>query len=71
MAKEYYTTGEVAEICGVSRPTVVRHCDNGNLKAKQSPLSRYRRISKAALLEFMHKMGLSLYLLDNFDKSKR
>ena len=51
--KEVYTTGEVAEICKISQQTVIRCFDNGKLRGFRVPGSKFRRIPREALLEFM------------------
>ena len=67
MTKEHYTTGEIAKICGISSQTVVNYCNKGRIKAEQSPITGYRRISKAALVEFIRKNGLPPEVLDDFE----
>lgn len=40
--KKYYTTGEVAEIVGVSVSTVWKWCKDGVIQAIQTPRGHYR-----------------------------
>ena len=68
MSEEYYTTGDVAKICGISRATIVNYCNAGSIKAIQSPLTHFRRISKSDLVAFLQAKGLSLSLLEDSDK---
>lgn len=42
MDKEWFTTSEVAEMLGVSVPTVWRWCKNGLIKALRTPGGQYR-----------------------------
>jgi excisionase family DNA binding protein len=58
--KEVYTTGEVAEICNLSQQTVIRCFDSGRLQGYRVPGSRFRRIPRDALIQFMkeHKIPL-------------
>ncbi len=51
--KTVFTTGEAAEICKVSQQTIIRCFDSGRLKGFRVPGSRFRRIPRDALLQFM------------------
>lgn len=66
--KSVYTTGEVAEICNVSQQTVIRCFDSGRLKGFRVPGSRFRRIPRESLLEFMKANSIPL---DNLDSGKK
>jgi len=70
MARQHYTTGEVAAICGISQQTVVNYCNNGRIKAEQSPITRYRRITRKALIAFMRENGLPVARLKEFEMSQ-
>src|SRR5512136_2596185 len=67
--KSVYTTGEVADICKVSQQTVIRCFDSGRLKGFRVPGSRFRRIPRDALVQFMKDNGIPPDALDN-GKSK-
>jgi excisionase family DNA binding protein len=58
--KNVFTTGEVADICNLSQQTVIRCFDNGRLRGYRVPGSRFRRIPRDALIQFMkeHKIPL-------------
>jgi excisionase family DNA binding protein len=45
MSEGWLTTGQVARLLGVSRSTVARHIDAGNLEAHRLPKGHWR-ISK-------------------------
>jgi excisionase family DNA binding protein len=62
--KDVYTTGEVAEICNISQQTVIRCFDNGRLGGFRVPGSRFRRIPRDALIQFMKDNGLPLDRLE-------
>lgn len=62
--KDVYTTGEVAEICRVSQQTVIRCFDAGRLGGFRVPGSRFRRITRAALIQFMRDNEIPLDQLD-------
>lgn len=53
-----YSTGAAAKLCGVSIQTVTRLFDEGALGGYRVPGSRFRRISRAALLTFMVEHGI-------------
>ena len=53
-----HTTGEVAKICGLSQKTIIRCCDQGQLKSYRVPGSKFRRITREAVLEFMREYGI-------------
>ncbi len=62
--KSVYTTGEVAEICKLSQQTVIRCFDNGRLKGYRVPGSKFRRIPRDALIQFMKEHNIPLDQLD-------
>ena len=51
--KAVFTTGEAAEICKLSQQTIIRCFDNGQLKGFRVPGSKFRRIPRADLLQFI------------------
>lgn len=59
-----FTTGEVAEICGISQQTVIRCFDSGKLQGFRVPGSKFRRIPREALIKFMKENGIPLDRLD-------
>lgn len=63
-----FTTGEVADICGISQQTVIRCFDSGRLKGFRVPGSRFRRITRDALIEFMKANSIPLSQLDSGKK---
>ena len=56
--KTVYTTGEAARLCQVSQQTIIRCFDAGQLQGYLVPGSRYRRIPRENLWEFMHKHNI-------------
>src|SRR3972149_6915220 len=58
--KSVYTTGEVADICKVSQQTVIRCFDSGKLKGFRVPGSRFRRLPRESLIEFMRVNGIPM-----------
>ena len=66
--KELFTTGEAAEICGVSQQTIIRCFDSGRLEGFRVPGSRFRRIPRTSLVKFMKVNGLPLDTLESGKK---
>ena len=66
--KTVFTTGEVAEICKVSQQTVIRCFDNGRLNGFRVPGSRFRRIPRENLIQFMKDNNIPL---DQLEMGKR
>lgn len=62
--KNVFTTGEVADICHLSQQTVIRCFDNGRLRGYRVPGSRFRRIPRDALIQFMKEHNIPLDQLD-------
>jgi excisionase family DNA binding protein len=56
--KTVFTTGEAADICKVSQQTIIRCFDSGRLKGFRVPGSRFRRIPRDALIQFMKDNGI-------------
>jgi len=63
--KQVFTTGEVAEVCKVSQQTIIRCFDSGKLQGFRVPGSKFRRIPREALLQFMKENDIPLELLDS------
>jgi excisionase family DNA binding protein len=59
-----FTTGEVAEVCKVSQQTVIRCFDSGRLSGYRVPGSRFRRIPRESLIQFMKENGIPLDQLE-------
>lgn len=66
--KEVFTTGEVAEVCQISQQTVIRCFDNGRLKGFRVPGSRFRRVPREALIQFMKENGIPIARLQRGKK---
>ena len=66
--KAIFTTGEVAEICKVSQQTVIRCFDSGRLHGYRVPGSRFRRIPRESLIQFMKENNIPL---DQLEMGKR
>lgn len=66
--KSVFTTGEVAEICKVSQQTIIRCFDNGRLRGFRVPGSRFRRIPRDSLIQFMKENAIPL---DKLEKGRK
>lgn len=60
LAKSVFTTGEVAELCNLSQQTVIRCFDSGRLRGFRVPGSRFRRIPRDSLIQFMREHNIPL-----------
>jgi len=58
--KELFTTGEAAEICKISQQTIIRCFDAGRVGGFRIPGSKFRRIPRQNLIEFMKKNNIPL-----------
>ena len=67
--KSVFTTGEAADICGLSQQTIIRCFDNGQLGGFRVPGSKFRRIPRDKLLKFMKDNGIPMDALES-DKIK-
>ena len=67
--KSVFTTGEAAEICGLSQQTIIRCFDSGHLGGFRVPGSKFRRIPRDKLLKFMKENKIPLDRLES-DKVK-
>lgn len=63
--KTVFTTGEAAKICKVSQQTIIRCFDNGALKGFRVPGSRFRRIPRNELYNFMRDNGIPTDALES------
>ena len=63
--KTVYTTGEAAKICKVSQQTIIRCFDTGQLKGFRVPGSRFRRIPRDKLIEFMRENSIPTDALES------
>jgi excisionase family DNA binding protein len=63
--KTVFTTGEAAKICKVSQQTIIRCFDSGQLKGFRVPGSRFRRIPRHELFNFMKDNGIPTDALES------
>ncbi len=66
--KDLFTTGEAAEICKVSQQTIIRCFDSGRLEGFRIPGSKFRRIPRQSLVNFMKSNKIPL---DNLDSGRK
>lgn len=66
--KQVFSTGEAAAICKVSQQTVIRCFDSGRLRGFRVPGSRFRRIPRESLIQFMKENGIPL---DQIESGRR
>lgn len=58
-SKDYFSTGEAAQLLQISRCTVTRKFDQGALQGRRNPVTGERFINRESLLAFMSRYGLS------------
>lgn len=58
--KSVYTTGEAAQICRLSQQTIIRCFDSGQLAGFRVPGSKFRRIPRDSLVQFMKANSIPL-----------
>ena len=63
--KEIFTTGEAAELCNVSQQTIIRCFDKGRLNGFRVPGSRFRRIPRSDLIDFMKNNGMDAQMFSS------
>ena len=63
--KTVFTTGEAAKICKVSQQTIIRCFDSGQLKGFRVPGSKFRRIPRDLLYQFMKENGIPTDALES------
>jgi excisionase family DNA binding protein len=56
--RSFYTTGEIARLCQVTKRTVITWIDSGKLKGYRMPGGRHRRVTSPDLAEFMKGHGI-------------
>lgn len=62
--KKGFTTGEVAELCHVTIPTVIKWIESNELEGFKIPGSKNRRITRESLLKFMKKYKIPTNALE-------
>src|SRR4030043_1073523 len=66
--KDLFTTGEAADVCKVSQQTIIRCFDSGRLQGFRIPGSKFRRIPRQSLINFMKENSIPL---DNLESGKK
>jgi len=61
--KEFYTTGEAAELVDISRSTISRKFDRGIISGKKNPITGERLVGRESLLAFMKQHHLPVKAL--------
>jgi excisionase family DNA binding protein len=67
MKKQLFSTGEAAKLSGLSHSTIIRCFDAGLLRGFRVPGSRFRKVPRHALMEFMRTNGLPMDALRGDD----
>lgn len=69
--QQIFTTGEAADICGLSQQMIIECCDNGKIKSFRQIGTGIRQILLLELLEFMDINGISKDRLEKQDDKSR
>tara|TARA_R100000329_G_C7456104_1_gene160617 strand:+ start:219 stop:494 length:276 start_codon:yes stop_codon:yes gene_type:complete len=64
MARQFLTTGEIAEVCDLSQQTIIRQIDRGFIKGFKIPGSSHRRASVDTVREWMQNAGMDMGAFD-------
>jgi two-component system chemotaxis response regulator CheY len=67
--KQFFTTGEVAELLQISKSTVSRKFDRGIFLGRKNSITNERSITRASLEDFMRRYGMSLDALEENPKN--
>ena len=65
--KEFFTTSEVSEICGIAANTVVKYCDENKIANIKAPITNRRRIPRDGLLKFLREHGISDSAIEDYE----
>ena len=63
LPKEFYTTGEAAELLKISRSTISRKFDRGGISGKKNPITGERLVARESLLTFLKEHNLPIEAL--------
>lgn len=62
--KEFFSTGEAAQFCNVSQQTIIRCFDKGQIEGFRVPGSKFRRIPRQGLIDFMKRNDIDTQVLE-------
>ncbi len=62
--QDFYTTGNIAAITGISRATIVKYCREGIIKCNQTPITNYRRVPFSEFSNFLKKNNIDVEFKD-------
>jgi len=65
MHQHFFSTGDIAQLCGVAPRTVCKWIDTGQLKGFRIPGSKDRRVTQASLESFMRSIGMETVSVDH------
>jgi excisionase family DNA binding protein len=63
LPKEFYTTGEAAELLRISRSTISRKFDRGGISGKKNPITGERLVARESLITFLKEHNLPIEAL--------
>jgi excisionase family DNA binding protein len=70
MSRNHFTTNDIAQICSVTRQTVINWIKGGKLKAVLTP-GGHRRVSRGELVRFLRGKDLDPVVIAEFEEQRR
>jgi excisionase family DNA binding protein len=70
MIKYYFTTNDIAQMCNVTRQTVINWIKTGKLKANLTP-GGHRRVLRDDLLSFFQENGMEVSVIQDYEEKYR
>jgi excisionase family DNA binding protein len=70
MEKYYFTTNDIAQMCNVTRQTVINWIKTGKLKANLTP-GGHRRVLRDDLVSFFEKNRLEISIIQDYEEKHR
>lgn len=70
MMKYYFTTNDIAQMCNVTRQTVINWIKTGKLKANLTP-GGHRRVLRDDLVAFFEQNGMEVSIIQDYEEKHR
>jgi|Deesub1362B_J571_1020462.scaffolds.fasta_scaffold15581_2 excisionase family DNA binding protein len=70
MAKYYFTTNDIAQMCNVTRQTVINWIKTGKLRASLTP-GGHRRVMREELISFFKNNEMNLSIIQDYEERYR
>jgi excisionase family DNA binding protein len=70
MGKHYFTTNDIAQMCNVTRQTVINWIKGGKVTANLTP-GGHRRVLREDLVSFFQDNRMDISIVEEFEKENR